>query len=127
MASSVLDIIQAICPGLYADTVNRDIFIEMATERTNSCFYKSKYNQAIALRASHTWALAQRGSTGDSGQISSKKEGDLQVSFSTTTMNSDDSDLSLTHYGIQLQGLMNAGSPAISVINGCQSILNICD
>jgi len=108
---SVLSIIEAICPGLYTDT-NRDTFITLSYTETSESFFGTVYNKAVALRASHDWVLAQR-TTGDSGSISSKKEGDLSINYST--VDSSDDPLLLTSYGQQLRGLIKSRAGAVSV------------
>ncbi len=49
---SIDQYLSAVAPALAAD-VNKNVYIEMATERTNKCFYGKKYNQAVALLAAH--------------------------------------------------------------------------
>lgn len=112
---TVNEILEAINPGLYSD-VNRDTYIELATNQTDRCFFGVNYNMAIALRASHMYILANR-PNGETGQISSKKEGDLSVGFSTSKSSGASDDLSQTNHGMQLLTLIKQGLPAVSVTN----------
>lgn len=112
---TVNQILQAINPDLYNDT-NRDVYIELATNQTDRCYFGVNYNLAIALRASHMYVLANR-PNGETGQISTKREGDLSVSFSTNKSSGASDDLSQTSYGMQLQTLIKQGLPAVSVTN----------
>lgn len=118
---TVNEILQAINPNLYNDA-NRDIYIELATNQTDRCYFGVNYNLAIALRASHMYVLANR-PNGETGQINSKKEGDLSVSFSAGKSSEASDDLSQTNYGMQLQTLILQGPPAVSITN--ENILDI--
>lgn len=118
---TVNEILQAINPNLYNDA-NRDIYIELATNQTDRCYFGVNYNLAIALRASHMYVLDNR-PNGETGQINSKKEGDLSVSFSTGKSSGASDDLSQTNYGMQLQTLIRQGPPAVSITN--ENILDI--
>ena len=112
MGSTTLQIIEVKCPGLYADA-GRDIYIETAEGRISRCYYRENYNFAVALQACHDYTMDQRG--GDSGTVSSKKEGDLSVSYSS--ISTDGSDLDQTSFGIALKRLQRQmGSGAISVV-----------
>lgn len=117
---TVNEILQAINPNLYNDA-NRDIYVELATNQTDRCYFGANYNLAIALRASHMYILANR-PNGETGQINSKKEGDLSVSFSTGKSSGASDDLSQTNYGMQLQTLIKQGPPALSITN--ENIIN---
>lgn len=118
MGSITLQIIEVKCPGLYADA-GRDIYIEIAGNRISRCYYSENYNLAVALQACHDYAMDQR--NGDSGTISSKKEGDLSVSYSSISTE-DGSDLDQTSFGMALKRLQKQmGSGDISVV-GAQNI-----
>lgn len=112
---TVNEILQAINPGLYNDA-SRDIYIQLATNQTDRCYFGINYNFAIALRASHMYTLANR-PNGETGQINSKKESDLSVSFSSSKSSGTSDDLSQTSYGMQLLTLIKQGLPAVSVTN----------
>jgi hypothetical protein len=57
--------------------------------------------------------------SGGAGPVTSKKEGQLSISYGSTGKNDDDSDLGLTKYGRQLQGLINGNIAAVGVTGGC--------
>lgn len=128
MPLSVLQIIQVIAPDLYTNA-DRDAYISMAEEQTNACFFGTKYNRAVALRAAHMWKLDQDGQAGGGvGEVASKSEGDLSISYhkSESSAGGGSKDLSLTYYGIQLQSLIKAGPGAVSVTGSGGAITNIC-
>jgi len=114
MGSTASQIIQVKCPGLYADA-NLSMYIEMATQLSDSCFFGSNYQLAIALRACHDYTLDQR-NAGQAGQISSIKEGDLAIAYATSKVEGDE-DLSQTNYGKKLMYLIKSG-PGGSSITG---------
>ena len=120
MALTVEQIMDAIAPAFSGDA-SRPVFIELATARVAPGFYKAKTNYAIALMASHLMALdsataAASGRGDEAGAITSKSEGDLSVSFGSTSANtSDAADLGQTKYGVQLIGLRKGCGPFIGV------------
>ena len=114
-ASAILDIIAP----QYATDPNKSTFISLATGRTSSCFYGDNYTLAIALRAAHMLAMRDRGESGSGGgELASKREGDLAVSFHKGTESDGDGDLALTSYGRQLQGLTQGSGAFIGVTGG---------
>lgn len=119
MAYSVSAIFDFIAPK-YASDPRKDMSISLATDRTNTCFYGNNANQAIALRAAHILSLVDRAENGNSegGNISSKREGDLAISFGSVSSSDNDGDLGMTSYGRQLQGLTKGSSPFIGVTGG---------
>ena len=123
MALSPTQYLAAICPQLAADA-NLSVYLEMATNQVSGCFFGTNYNMAVALRAAHIYTLAQR-PLGDSGQISSKREGDLSVSYSTTSGESGGDDLNQTHYGKQYMQLAKQSGAAMSVLGA--DLSNTCN
>lgn len=123
----------AIAPAVATDE-NKATYIEMATERTNPCFYGSKYNQAVALMAAHIAFLltANSGSMGAGsgsseggsvGTITSKREGDLSVTYGSgsigaATGNASDAELAQTRFGLMLLSLRKGCRPFAGVLNG---------
>jgi hypothetical protein len=111
---SVLEIITAICAPL-ASSGAYDIYIDIAAEDTNAAFFGNYYNYAIALRASHYYTIDITRPDGDSGLITSKQEGKLQVSYLHNMNRNSRTDLTLTHYGQRLHALMRRRGPIISI------------
>jgi len=117
MALTVTQIFDAYAPA-YAGDSSKTNFILLAKDQTNRCFYGTKYNQAVALRAAHMMTLRDRAASGGGGgAISSMKEGDLAISYATSATAKND-DLSQTSYGRLLLGLRRGSSPAIGVTGG---------
>lgn len=114
MALSTLDILQVICPSLYANA-NRDVWISIAAEETSVDYYGVFYNKAVALRAAHLFTVNSVNTDTEGGQVTSKREGDLAVSYATRN-DVGSSDLSLTKYGVQLLALRrSANLPIMSL------------
>lgn len=119
MSQSVQTILEAIAPAVAA-SAGVDVYISLATSRTSTCYYGEQTNYAIALRSAHIGSLALRGGgSGDAGSIASKKEGDLAISYSSTSKGLDsDSDLAQTSYGLQLIDLRDSLNASIGVTGG---------
>ena len=100
--ASPAEILAAIAPELSAiDASVIDIHLDMADTQTGTVYGKAR-NQAVALLAAHTLTIATRG--GYSGAITSRKEGELSVSFGVAS----GSALSATGYGQELEHLRRA-------------------
>ena len=122
-ASSVLSVIAS----QYDAYPNRDEFLSLAALRVNRCLFGDKADLATALMAAHFIALSDSSSTvrqyGESGPVTSKKEGDLSISYGGGGTNNKD-DLGLTVFGQQFQGLQTSSGLFMSVtgmgtLDGC--------
>jgi hypothetical protein len=111
---TVIEIITALCPTLAASGAY-DIYIDISAEDTDATFFGNYYNYAIALRAAHYYTIDVTRENGDSGLITSKQEGKLQVSYLHNMNRSSRTDLTLTHYGQRLHALMRRRGPIISI------------
>ena len=118
MAASIETIFNSY-PGLKDDT-DKDLHIELAKTQTSSCFYGSRYNQAVALRAAHNLILSKPDDYRDkmSGGIMSKKQRNLAIQYGQTNSNTeaDKSGLSQTTYGTQLLALMRMSNMTIGAV-----------
>lgn len=102
------------------DTVtNRSEYLVMAEEQTNRCWYGTNADTAVALMAAHMMALntSNLRMNGETGAISSKKEGDLAIGF-VAGAGQGIGDLDQTHYGKQLQRLTKGGGFFVGVTGG---------
>lgn len=108
-----IEILQVIAPE-YASSPSATDFIELASLRTNSCFFGDKANYAIALRAAHMLTLSATRPLGEVGPVSSKSEGDLSISFGSVS-GVTFSDLSQTSYGVELDGLIKGTGPILGI------------
>jgi hypothetical protein len=120
-ASAIFD---TIAPQ-YASDSNKASFIVLARDRTSLEFFGDNYEQAVALRAAHMMTLTNSRSSGgtgssESGSVASKREGDLAISFAQGAgeIGIKSSDLSQTHYGVQLMGLIKGSGAFIGVTGG---------
>lgn len=122
-ALSVEQYLRAFAPQCIADG-GYEVFINMAEQRTNRCFYGIKANQAVALLAAHIWFLLGSGNGGAgsgnaeggvTGSIVSKREGDLAIGYGSGALSPDDAELALTRWGIMLLNLRKGCKPFIGV------------
>lgn len=122
--------ITAIAPALATDA-SKDVFVEMAKERVDKAFYGLKYNQAVALMTAHIAFLLGAGTlgagsgsaeSGSTGSVTSKREGDLSVSYGSgavsTSGNVGDADLAQTRFGLMLIALRKGCKPFFGVCRG---------
>jgi len=111
------EILSVIAPQ-FDSTANRDSFIAIATMEVNSCLFGDKANKAIALLAAHMIALNTDAArqNGETGNITSKKEGDLSVGYGNFG-NAGSGDLGMTHYGRQFLSMQQSVSENIFVLN----------
>lgn len=130
---SVQEYLQAVCPSVASDA-SAPVYIQMAEERTNKEFYGHKTNQAIALLAAHIAFLftavpgahgagSGSGEAGSTGSITSKREGDLAVSYGTGAVSAasigvSDADLAQTRFGLMLLALRKGCKPFMGVLGG---------
>lgn len=116
-----LAILDVIAPQYKTDP-DKDDFISFARGRVSTCVYKLNTEMAVALRAAHMMVIRDRGSSGDGGEIASKREGDLSIAYHK---GESDSDLHLTSFGKQLIGLTKGNVAFVGVTggndNGCNS------
>lgn len=111
------EILSAIAPQ-FDDATGRQTFLDLSESRTSSTFFGANRPEAVAYRAAHMADLAASAavSSGASGPISSKKEGDLAVSFGSSTGSKGDSAyLAQTAYGRMLLDLMRSSGPSAGV------------
>jgi hypothetical protein len=111
---TVNELIQALCMPLFQSS-SLDIYTDLATEETSSSFFGKFYNYAIALRASHYYTIDVLRANGDSGLVTAKQEGRLQVSFLHNMKRASSSDLGMTQFGQRLQSLIHSRGPIASV------------
>lgn len=102
----------------YDSTTNRAEFISIAESMVNRCLFGTddRADLAVAYMAAHliTVNIIQGGA--GTGEISSKKEGDLAVTYKTADTNGD--GLTSTGYGKQFMMLVQSSTPFIGVTNG---------
>ena len=96
----------------FDSVTGRADFLALAADQVNDCMFGDKTDLAIAYLAAHLIALNTdpNRQQGESGSITSKKEGDLAISYGNFKNNNTKSDLDLTFYGQQFQSLANAST-----------------
>jgi len=112
--SSMLSVIAS----QYDSIVSRTDFIALAEAQVTRCWFKGKEDYAVALMTAHLISVFTPNyrKDGTGGAITSKKEGDLTISFAQSQ--NKDTDLNSTSYGLQFQRLAKAGGFIMSVTGG---------
>lgn len=91
-------------------------WISGASFRVGRCYFGKAYVYALSLMVSHKAALADLAAQGASGPVTSKREGDLSVSYGNG--GSDGGDLSKTVFGQEYLSLLQQYSPSPGVTGG---------
>lgn len=113
---SATAILSAIAPQFDTATA-RTTFLELAVLNVNTCLFGDKADMAVAYLAAHYLSLSTdpARASGESGQVTSKKEGDLSINFGSVNTDGNDS-LSLTHFGMTFLQLSKSVNPGIYVL-----------
>lgn len=109
-------IAQALAPQLAA-LPTWPTYEALARMQTNACTFGDKTEYAVALRALHSATLATTRPTGEAGAVTSKREGDLAIGFGSGGSAAASGSLNSTHWGQQLQDLIN-GATAFAGVTG---------
>ena len=118
--SSVLSVIAS----QYDSVAGRSEFIGLAGLRVNRCVFGDKADLATAYVAAHMIALStpEFRQEGAVGAITSKREGDLSISFAAGSEGKqDDGDFGQTHFGRQFLSLQNSSEVFVGVLGGADS------
>lgn len=99
-----------------AENPRFDAWIAGAEFRVSRCYFGKAYIYALSLMVSHRAALADLAAQGASGPVTSRREGDLSVSFGTS--GSGTGDLQLTAFGQEYASLLEQYSPRPGVTGG---------
>ena len=132
MALSALQIMQTY--PLIKDDPDLTTYIELARLQTSACFYGSKYELAVALRAAHNLVISKPKLYGSIAQIqgarASRRLKDQSESYfdggitpNGGTTSAGNKLLASTVYGQQLLQLMTMAGPSLRVI-GAPSFCN---
>lgn len=73
-------------------------FIERAKRRVNAAIWREKSDDGIAYLTAHLLKMSQQAESGDVGQVTSEKVGDLARSFATSS--TEKGSISKTNYGL---------------------------
>lgn len=105
--------------SLLASDANKELYKTLASGQLDQCVYGTDYNQAIGLLACHMFTLAQR-SQGAGGSVTSLKEGNLGINYSSGS--GAEGDLDQTAYGKQLKRLQDNNVVGFSVLGAIGKI-----
>jgi hypothetical protein len=97
-----------VCPSMMTVS-GYENYITLAETLTSSGFFGTNYGFAVALRAAHLYTLAAK-RRGEGGMITQKTEGRLSVTYGG--IGNITSELMMTSYGMQLQGLIQSNTVA---------------
>lgn len=87
----------AYLPAEFQSSARIDVWIKGAQFRASRSYFGKSYVYALSLLVAHKAAMEARGADGTAGAVTSKKEGDLSVSYASGS--SEGGDLSATSYG----------------------------
>ena len=104
---------------------NRDEFISIAQSQVNSCSFGTNADLATAYLAAHYIQVTQDSAllAGTSGEITSKKEGDLSISYGNFSPKSG-GGLDATTWGRQFKAIRDSSMSFIGITGG--SDLYVC-
>ena len=107
------DILSIIAPQFDSEA-SRQGHLDQAETSTSTTHFGVLRDRAVALRAAHTLKLAtDTARNGDAGPVTSKREGDLGISFGSSR-GSGSGYLQLTSYGQELAVLI-ASRPCVGI------------
>lgn len=114
-ASSVLSIIAP----QFNDVSNRNDFLSLAILQISSDWFADKYDLAVAYLTAHMMSLdtSLLRQNGETGAISSKKEGELSITFSSSNSKGD-GNFNQTHYGKQYAQLRDSCGFIVGITGG---------
>jgi hypothetical protein len=119
MSSSATTIFDRIA-SQWKDDPDKSAYIAEARDQTSVNFYCQNYELAVALRAAHNMAIikpATEGGQTGGGEVASKKEGDLAISYhkGSSTGSVTDEYFNKSTYGIWLKSLRTGSGVTISM------------
>lgn len=118
--ATVTQILDAIAPEFTG--IDKTVQIDIAKTQTNISFFGTKYIYAVALRVAHNMTVSANSAGGGAGAVTSKREGDLAVSYSTSGSSNSGSNLNDTGYGRQLLDLIQGIQPFYDVTGGVENV-----
>jgi len=107
--------IENMFPDMYADTDLMEFYVELAGDMSDTSYFGTLLNYAIALRAMHMYVLDKDRPRGGAGFITGKSEGNASIRYSEGSGMRSSSDLILTHWGQRLRSLIKARGGSVSV------------
>lgn len=131
MSLTISQIFDIKAPQFATDAQKND-YIELAELHYDQNCYNEKYNLVVALRAAHDMTIRdlQGGAgSGSSGDVTSKREGDQAISFSSTISNMDsnsDTYLGLTRYGLEILSIKRGTIIGMGVSGKDETLNDIC-
>lgn len=106
---------EAVAPA-FASDARYGVFLEIAEDRVDRSYFGDSWTKAMAYMTAHVMEMSNR-SGADAAPATSRREGDIQVSYAASQQN--DSDLYMTSYGKMFLALLNSRSPGFVLSGGC--------
>ena len=103
-------------PEEFAASPRLGAWVKAAMFRVGRCYFGKAYVYALSLVVSHKAAMEARGSDGQAGQVTSKREGDLSVSYGNA--GNGGGDLAATSYGQAFLSLLEQYSRRPGITGG---------
>lgn len=104
----------AVAPSFAGDT-RYAVFLEIAEDRCDRSYFGESWTKAMAYLTAHLMEMSNRNGT-ECAPATSRREGDIQVSFAASQ---NDSDLYMTSFGRMFLSLLNGRSPGFILSRGC--------
>lgn len=76
------------------------LYIDLAKDNVAESVWQEKYDRAVAMLTCHYLTMRGRAASGGAGPVTSKKVGDLQISYGQVQGYMSDATLSSTEYGM---------------------------
>lgn len=112
-----MDKLLAFLSAEVAESPRLDAWIEAASLRVSRCYFGKAYVYALSLMVMHKAALEDLASEGAAGGITQKREGDISISYASSSGNGN-GDLSATTYGQEYITLLEQYSPRPGITGG---------
>lgn len=94
------------------------LYIELAKDNVGVSAWGDKYDRAVTMLTCHYLTMRGRAASGAAGPVTSKKVGDLQISYGAITGYLTDASLNSTEYG-QIYLHMRRGLVITPIVGGC--------
>ena len=94
-------LVKSYAPELSSNTDSMiTLYIDLAKDNIAESVWGDKYDRAVTMLTCHYLTMRGRASSGAAGPVTSKKVGDLQISYASVQTWKDDATLATTEYGM---------------------------
>lgn len=110
-ATNIKVYFDAVAPAMASDT-RYTVFLDLASDRVDRGYFGASWTKAMAYMTAHLMEMSNRNGS-ESGTVTSRREGDISVSYAASQQN--DGDLYLTTYGKLFLALLNSLSAGAEI------------